>query len=97
MLESKDYASVVKASLPPSVMSQLPAGMSPDVLLAGAMQNPGFADEMGQMLQALKAIKDQAPTLDATGNKATFTLNPPIGEHKDLTFVKEAGMWYPGD
>jgi len=96
MLEAKDYISFLKSSMSPSDLAQMPAGMSPDILLAGVSQDPGFATEMDQVLQALKAIKDQTPTLDATGNKATYTLNPPIGDHKDLSFTKENGLWYPG-
>ncbi|HVU37511.1 MAG TPA: hypothetical protein VHC95_04200 [Opitutales bacterium] len=94
-LEAKDYATFFKNFIPPSQVSQMP--VPPEQMAAMISSVPGAADEFDKMLAALKQVQNLAPTIDPSGNKATFTLNPPIGEHKDISFVKENGMWYIGD
>lgn len=94
-LEAKDYASFFKNFIPPSQVAQLP--MPPEQMAAMISSVPQAADQFNQMLSALKAIQAVTPTIDPSGNKATFALNPPLGNLKEVSFVKENGMWYLGD
>ncbi len=92
LLEAKDYAGFLKMTTPPSQLASLPVPL--DQMASMLSSIPGAADELNNLVQALNQIKDKTPTLDDTGNKATFPLDPPIGDHKDISFVKEKGLWY---
>ena len=95
LLETKDYANFVKQFMPPSQLSQMPIPV--DQLVAMMTADPGAAAQFQTMIDTLKRIQGLAPTMSADGNKATFTLDPPIANEKQVSLVKENGLWYLGD
>jgi len=95
VLIAKDYAGFIKEFMPPSAAKQ--AGMTPDQMAGMIAMAPQMGDSMAKLLPALQSIKDQTPTIDPTGNSATFTLSTPVENQNNITFVKENGLWYLGN
>jgi hypothetical protein len=95
LLEAKDYTNFIKNFMPPSQLAQMPVPV--DQLAALMMSDPKTAEQFNGLIDALKKIQSLTPTMDASGNKATFTLDPPIAGEKELSLVKENGLWYLGD
>jgi hypothetical protein len=96
LIEAKDYVTMFKKMTPPSKFVALPPRADINVIAQAATKDPSFDAAMVEFQEELKAIKDNTPTMDDTGTKATFPLNPPIGEDDEVDFVKENGLWYPG-
>jgi len=92
LLAARDYVGFLKEFTPPSEAENL--GMSIDQMASKLAELPQTSDNMAKLLTILLAIKDQKSTQDPTGTKVTFTLNPPIDDQKEITFVKENGLWY---
>lgn len=95
LLEAKDYANFIKSFMPPSQLSQMPIPV--DQLAAMMSADPSAAAQFQTMIDVLKRIQTLTPTMDASGNKATYTLDPPAGNEKQVSLVKENGLWYLGD
>jgi hypothetical protein len=57
-------------------------------------QKPDIEQNLVQMLPAMKRIQDQTPELSEDGNRATYALDPPVGNMKSVAFVKIDGNWY---
>jgi hypothetical protein len=63
-----------------------------------------MAQDMQELLEATAKVydtlKDQSPTYNEAGDKATYMAVPPLGKEGDLkpvTFVKINGLWYVQD
>jgi len=95
LISAKDYSGFIKEFMPPSAAKA--SGMTAEQMASMVAMAPQAGESFAKLLPALQAVKDLTPTMDASGNKATYTLNPPIGDIKDLNFVKEDGLWYLGD
>jgi len=90
LLESGDFVGFVQKFAPPQVLAR--PGVTAEQL---AQRFDGTADG-AQLLQALHMIEGQTPAYDATGDKASYELNPPVGNHKTLDFIKIDGEWKLG-
>ena len=96
LIKAKDYVTMFKELTPPSKLAGLPPGANIEVIARAATQDSSFDTAMSEMLEELQAIAGHSPTLDDSGNKATFALIPAVGEDDEVVFVKENGLWFPG-
>jgi hypothetical protein len=93
LLEAKEYETLLKTYIPPDELKKInEEGALPKIL-------KGFeADKAIDLLRILKEIKDQKPTLDANGMKATFKLKETEKTGRDtITFVLIDKLWYIGN
>jgi hypothetical protein len=50
--------------------------------------------DTSMLIQALSKIQDEAPTLDAAGNKASYDVDPSVPGSDQIIFLKKSGLWY---
>jgi hypothetical protein len=89
LLEAKDYAGLLKNFVPPDDLKMMTATVTIDE--AGKRFGEGKAP---RLLKALKEAKTVKPTMDGSGNKATFTFKESIDGKKDIVFAKIGKYWY---
>jgi hypothetical protein len=89
LMEAKDYAGLLKNFVPPDDLKKMTAVVTLDE--AGKRFGEGKAP---RLLKALKEAKSLKPTMDASGNKATFTFKESIDGKNDIVFAKIGKYWY---
>ncbi|MEI6861641.1 MAG: hypothetical protein WCL04_05250 [Verrucomicrobiota bacterium] len=94
-----DFFALLQTYAPPGELARIPEEERTAMLRAIQAGDPGIQQQMRSMIAALQSIQNATPTLDATGERATYTpavnLNPnAVGNPRDLTFVKVKGRWY---
>ncbi len=57
-------------------------------------RRPDLDRQADDTLRALQSVRGHAPEMSLDGTHATYTVDPPIGDNKSLTFVKIDGNWY---
>jgi len=96
-LETDDFVRILPFLLTPEEIQQmLQSGKAASVQdlaekFRAELKNHGGANFLAQ---ALNLIKDQPASIDVTGNKAIYEIDPPIAGHKEITFIKKDGLWY---
>ncbi len=98
LLQIRDYADFVREFVPPdSLQNDLDRGMTVNQLVQefekgfnGDGKNPSQA----HLLEVLQILQGRTPTLDAKGEQATFTLDPPVAGWGGVNLVKINGLWY---
>ena len=74
------------AAMPPNAMDQIAS-------------DPEMAKKTQNLMTLLQTIQTFSPTMDATGERATYTLTPQLAALADgetsITFVKRNGRWGP--
>jgi hypothetical protein len=89
---------------PPDVLAQMPPEAKAQ--MEAYMSDPRAQQQMQMMAQVFQGMKGQAPTINETGDKATYQVTPPAGmippganvpQTIPVTFVKQNGRWYIGD
>jgi hypothetical protein len=98
LLEAHDIVAVIKTIMPPdetkSMMEQLHVSTPEELAAALRQQMPDLDKRADDMLQAMQAVQGMTPELSTDGNRATYKVDPPIGDNDELTFVKIDGNWY---
>ncbi len=85
------------AKMPPEQLAQMKQQMQTE------MQNPQMQQMMQSMVQVFTAMKDQTPTYNAAGDRATYQVTPPAGASapqgmpNKISFKKIDGKWYGDD
>ncbi len=100
-LRSGDRVDAYKAYTPPNEFdAQIIQQMQESQLqaLAVAAQDPAFRQilqkNQDEVAQAYEALEDQTPTLDATGDEATYEISMPGSGKGPVIFVNVDGKWY---
>lgn len=89
LLEAKEYATFLKNFVPPEHFQRITNSVSLDE----------FARKFGEdraevMLAVLKAIREEKPTLDDGGTRATYTLKEPVNRKGSIVWEKVDDHWY---
>lgn len=88
LLEAKEYATFLRHFVPPDMLKQL-----------GDDKFDEFAKKFsekkaGQLLAALKSVKNEKPKLDDDGTTATFDVKIEDAPRKTVVFKKIDKYWY---
>jgi len=90
LLEAKEYETFLEKFVPPDLFKKI----TKETTLKEFATRFG-KDKAADLLRVLKSIKDQKPTLDSKGTKATFKLKNEDKKGKDsISFVKVGKFWY---
>jgi hypothetical protein len=99
LLRAGDFASFVARYMPPEERAMM-AQVGPEALVQMAQQMaqanvPGTREyqETQQMLQVLDSVKNMEPTLNDTGDEATYPANV-SGMPDRIRFIRVDGRWY---
>lgn len=88
LLEAKEYASFLKSFVPPDVLKQLDGGSIDEFAKK-------FSEKKaGQLLAALKSVKNEKPKMDDDGKTATFEIKLEDAPRKTVVFKKIEKYWY---
>jgi hypothetical protein len=96
LMRAGDFANFVARYMPPEMRSQM--GPEQLVQMAEGMaqaSTPGTREyeQTQQLIQALDSVKNMEPTLNDTGDTATYQVNVP-GAPARIRFIKVDGLWY---
>jgi hypothetical protein len=89
LLEAKDYPTFLKNFLPPDDLKKITEKVPLDEFSKQFGEN-----KAPRLLLVLRSIRDAKPTLDPSGNKATYELKEPIDRKKTIGWVKVDKHWY---
>jgi RNA polymerase sigma factor (sigma-70 family) len=95
-IESNDTLSFLQTVMPPEALASETNGQTLQDVVDHANNDGNSAKRMDAMLAALHVIGDNqlTPQLSNDGNRATFSLDPPIDGHKVIIFNNVGGFWY---
>ncbi len=101
LLRAGDPVDAYKTYTPPNEFNAQAAQQMQELQLqaqATAVQDPELRQLMqkaqAEIVQAYEALEEQTPTLNATGDEATYMFAMPRTGIQPLTFVKIDGKWY---
>jgi hypothetical protein len=90
LLEAKEFAAVLETLVPPDAFKKIVA----ETPLAAFAAKFGEKNA-GELLAALKTLKDKKPKVSEDGNNATFDLpDAPPPARKSMTFTRIEKRWY---
>ncbi len=88
MVESGDYVGVLENYF------QLPPNVTAEQFLAQLQRDPGFPQLVQRVLGAVRATQTLTPTLNDSGDVATYKLDAPVDEVGTVRWKKVNGNWY---
>ncbi len=104
LIDVQDYETLMQDFVPPEELNALLASVGrpgqPMALaeLVGHMrQDPGMTQKMAGASQFLTYLQTQTPTMDATGEKASYKMPQSFKGQDSIHFVKIDGNWYVKD
>ncbi len=89
LLEAKDYLNFIKQFVRPDELKKATEQMP----IADLAKDFGEGNS-GDLLKALKTLKDKKPVLTDDGKSAEYTLTGDEFKRKDIAFVKVDKYWY---
>jgi hypothetical protein len=109
MLQSGNITGLIDNYAPPSILAQMPPEAKAQ--MEQYMSDPRAQQQIQMMAQVFQGLKTVTPTMNDTGDKATYQVTPPPGMFDNVklgpngsipasipvTFVKQEGRWYIGE
>jgi len=104
MLQTGNITGLIDNYAPPSVLAQMPPEAKAQ--MEQYMSDPRAQQQLQMMAQVFQGLKTVTPTLNDTGDKATYQIVPPAGIAPPgtnlpatipITFMKQDGRWYIND
>jgi hypothetical protein len=107
MLQTGNISGLIDNYAPPQVLAQMPPEAKAQ--MEAYMSDPQAQQQIQMMAQVFQGLKSVAPTMNDTGDKATYQVTPPAALAATLpagtnlpptipiTFMKVDGRWYISD
>lgn len=98
LLETHDLVAIIKTVMPPedwlNLQQQLQVATPEEAVALMHQRMPDLDQHAEETHQALLSVQGHAPEISLDGTHASYKVNPPIGQNKEITFVKINGEWY---
>lgn len=104
LIDIQDYETLMQDFVPPEELNALLASvgrpgqpMALGELVGHMRQDPAMAQKMAGAAQFLTFLQSQTPTMDPSGESASYKMPRPFKGQDSIHFVKIDGNWYVKD
>ena len=93
-LGDQDFVGFLKTLMPPEALASENKGATYEDFANEISKNADMAQTLTQLVEALKRLDGQTPNMNDDQTRATYPLDPPVGKHQNIIFIKVDGVWY---
>jgi hypothetical protein len=99
LLQSGDLYTAMMRYIPPDKLAEIPPDQMAGIQtqMQAQMAQPEMQMGLQMMVQVLQNMKTMTPTLNGSGDKATYQISDPTGQDsrtQPFSFQKIEGKWY---